>query len=67
MMRKVSVDVFVANLENAKQAGPLTPAYPEASQKIGNAIDKALLAGTPGQQALDEAAKQVDRILGRAH
>jgi multiple sugar transport system substrate-binding protein len=60
------VDVFTANLDNAKQARPALEAYPEFSEKVGDGIDRALVGGTPPQQALDQAAKDADRALARS-
>ncbi|TDD08202.1 ABC transporter substrate-binding protein [Nonomuraea deserti] len=60
------MDVFTANLDNAKQARPHLPAYPEFSEKVGNAISEALVGGTPPQEALATAATEADTVLGRA-
>ncbi|WP_214317434.1 ABC transporter substrate-binding protein [Nonomuraea sediminis] len=61
-----SVDVFTANLDNAKQARPQLPSYPEFSEKVGNAIAEALQGSTPAAQALTKAAADADTVLGRA-
>ncbi|MDX3105556.1 ABC transporter substrate-binding protein [Nonomuraea angiospora] len=60
------IDVFTANLENAKQARPPLPAYPEFSEKVGNAIAQSLVGGTPAQQSLTKAATEADAVLGRS-
>ncbi|WP_214408733.1 ABC transporter substrate-binding protein [Sphaerisporangium fuscum] len=60
------VDVFTANLDNAKRARPAIEAYPDLSAKVGDAISRALVGGMPVQQALDQAAEQSDRILARS-
>ncbi|WP_214411192.1 ABC transporter substrate-binding protein [Sphaerisporangium fuscum] len=60
------VDVFTANLANAKQARPVLEAYPDLSEKMGNAIARAMIGGTPPQQALDQAAEESGRVLARS-
>ncbi|MEU6711006.1 ABC transporter substrate-binding protein [Nonomuraea sp. NPDC046802] len=60
------MDVFTANLDNARQARPHLPAYPELSEKVGNAIAQAMVGDTPAAQALAKAAADADTVLGRA-
>ncbi|MFI6923957.1 ABC transporter substrate-binding protein [Nonomuraea spiralis] len=60
------MDVFTANLDNAKQARPPVPVYPEFSEKVGDAISRALVGGTPVPEALTKAAAEADRVLERA-
>ncbi|TDD22227.1 extracellular solute-binding protein [Nonomuraea diastatica] len=57
------IDVFTANLDNAKQARPHLPAYPEFSEKVGDAISEALVGGTPPQEALTAAATEAGTVL----
>ncbi|MEU6724133.1 ABC transporter substrate-binding protein [Nonomuraea wenchangensis] len=60
------IDVFTANLDNAKKARPQLASYPEFSEKVGNAIAQALVGGTPAQEALTKAAAEGDRVLERS-
>jgi multiple sugar transport system substrate-binding protein len=57
------VDVFVANLANVQKARPVLKAYPRISEAMGQAIIAAMTGGKTPQQALSEAAQQVDGIL----
>ncbi|HEY8654869.1 MAG TPA: ABC transporter substrate-binding protein [Dermatophilaceae bacterium] len=52
------VDVFVANLAEAKQPRPTVPGYIEMSRYVGEAIAKAMQGAESPKQALDEAAKK---------
>jgi multiple sugar transport system substrate-binding protein len=55
--------VFAANLSNVLIARPAIAAYPQISQLIGEAIQKAVLGQASPQQALDDAAQQANTIL----
>jgi multiple sugar transport system substrate-binding protein len=55
--------VFVENEKNALKARPVIPNYNEVSQAMGQAIQAVLLGKAQPQQALDQAAQQVDQIL----
>ena len=57
------VATFVANLKNAVKARPVTPLYPKISAAIGTAVQSVLLGKAQPQQALDQAASQVNAIL----
>jgi multiple sugar transport system substrate-binding protein len=54
---------FVQNLSNATQVRPVTPLYPKISTAIGQAVQAVLLGKAQPQQALDQAASQVNSIL----
>ena len=54
---------FVQNLANAIQVRPVTPLYPKISTAIGQAVQAVLLGKAQPQQALDQAASQVNSIL----
>jgi multiple sugar transport system substrate-binding protein len=56
-------DVFAENLGNVLQARPVIAAYPQVSEIQGQAIVAALLGEKSSQEALDEAAQQVDDVL----
>jgi multiple sugar transport system substrate-binding protein len=55
--------VFVQNLSNATQVRPITPLYPKISTALGQAVQGVLLGKAQPQQALDQAAAQVNAIL----
>ena len=54
---------FVQNLSNATQVRPVTPLYPKISAALGQAVQAVLLGKAQPQQALDQAASQVNTIL----
>ncbi len=56
---------FVANLQNAIKVRPVTPQYPKISAAMGQAIQAVLLGKKQPQEALDEAADQVNAILAQ--
>ncbi|MGJ6962522.1 ABC transporter substrate-binding protein [Streptosporangium sp. G11] len=60
------VNVFTDNLDNAKQARPAVQAYPELSEKVGDAVASVLVGGTPAAEALATAARETDRILEKS-
>jgi multiple sugar transport system substrate-binding protein len=55
--------VYVANLKNVTKARPNIPAYPKISADLGQAIQGVLLGKYTPQQALQQAAQQVDDDL----
>jgi len=55
--------VFVQNESNAVKARPVIPNYNEVSQAMGQAIQAVLLGKATPQQALDQAAQQVNQVL----
>ena len=57
------VAVWVKNLSNATQSRPVTTVYPKISTAIGQAVQSVLLGKAQPQQALNEAAQQVNGIL----
>ncbi|HLK44037.1 MAG TPA: ABC transporter substrate-binding protein [Thermoleophilia bacterium] len=57
------VSTFVANLSNAVKVRPVTPLYPKISAAIGQAVQAVLLGKAQPQQALQQAAQQVNAIL----
>jgi multiple sugar transport system substrate-binding protein len=57
------VATFVQNLQNAVKVRPVTPLYPKISSAIGQAVQAVLLGKAQPQQALDQAAAQVNAIL----
>jgi multiple sugar transport system substrate-binding protein len=57
------IGVWVANLANATQARPVTTVYPKISAAIGQAVQAVLLGRAQPQQALSQAAQQVNGIL----
>ena len=59
------VSTFVANEGNALKARPVIPDYNEVSQAMGQAIEAVLLGKAQPQQALDQAAQQVDQTLAQ--
>ncbi len=54
---------WVANLANATQSRPVTTVYPKISTVIGQAVQSVLLGKAQPQQALSQAAQQVNGIL----
>lgn len=58
-----SIRVFNENLANVKKARPLIPSYNDISQVMGQAIVSVMLGEQEPQQALDDAAQQVNDIL----
>jgi multiple sugar transport system substrate-binding protein len=54
---------FVANEKNAVKARPVIANYDEMSAAMGQAIQAVLLGKAQPQQALDNAAQQVDQLL----
>jgi multiple sugar transport system substrate-binding protein len=61
--RYPGVSTFVDNEANALKARPVIPVYNEVSQAMGQAIQAVLLGKAEPQQALDDAAQQVDDTL----
>jgi multiple sugar transport system substrate-binding protein len=59
------IAMFVENEQNALKARPVLPTYNEISQAMGQAIQAILLGKAQPQQALDQAAQQVDEILAK--
>ncbi len=57
------IDVWVKNLANATQSRPVTTLYPKISTAIGQMVQSVLLGATEPQQALSQAAQQVNGIL----
>jgi multiple sugar transport system substrate-binding protein len=57
------IGVWVQNLNNATQSRPVTTTYPKISTVVGQAVQSVLLGKAEPQQALSNAAKQVDGIL----
>ena len=57
------VGAFAANLANVQQARPTTATYPQISVAMGEAVVAALLGEKTSQQALDDAAAEVNDIL----
>jgi len=55
--------VFAENVANVQQARPVTATYPQISVAMGEAIVAALLGEKTSQQALDDAAAEVNDIL----
>ena len=53
----------MANLGNAKKSRPTIEKYPRISDAVGQAVQAVLLGKAQPQQALDNAAQQVDAIL----
>jgi multiple sugar transport system substrate-binding protein len=54
---------WVANLANATQSRPVTTTYPKISTAVGQAVQSVLLGKADPQQALSQAAQQVNGIL----
>jgi multiple sugar transport system substrate-binding protein len=61
--RYPGVATFVQNEANAVKARPVIANYNEISQAMGQAIEAVLLGKAQPQQALDQAAQQVDQTL----
>jgi len=61
--RYPGIAVWVKNLANATQARPVTTAYPKISTAIGQAVQSVLLGKSTPEQALSQAAQQVNGIL----
>ena len=57
------IGVWAANLTNATQARPQITVYPKISTVIGQAVQSVLLGKAQPQQALSQAAQQVNGIL----
>ena len=57
------IGVWAANLNNATQARPQSTKYPKISTAIGQAVQSVLLGKASPQQALSQAAQQVNGIL----
>ncbi len=57
------IGLWVKNLGNATQARPVLAVYPKISTAIGQAVQAVLLGKTQPQQALQQAAQQVDGVL----
>jgi multiple sugar transport system substrate-binding protein len=57
------VATWVANLNNATQARPVLTVYPKISTVIGQAVQAVLLGKAQPQQALQQAAQQVNGVL----
>jgi multiple sugar transport system substrate-binding protein len=61
--RYPGIGVWAANLNNATQARPQSVKYPKISTAIGQAVQSVLLGKASPQQALSQAAQQVNGIL----
>ncbi|MFN2489678.1 MAG: ABC transporter substrate-binding protein [Actinomycetota bacterium] len=57
------IGTFVDNLGNVEKARPTVKTYPKISEALGQAIVAVLLGRAEPQEALDQAAQQVDAIL----
>ena len=57
------IGLWVKNLGNATQARPVLAVYPKISTAIGQAVQAVLLGKAQPQQALQQAAQQVDGVL----
>ena len=57
------VATWVKNLGNATQARPVLTVYPKISTAIGQAVQAVLLGKAQPQQALQQAAQQVNGVL----
>ena len=57
------IGVWVQNLNNATQSRPVTTTYPKISTVIGQMVQSVLLGKAQPQQALSQAAQQVNGIL----
>jgi multiple sugar transport system substrate-binding protein len=57
------ISVWAANLANATQSRPQITVYPKISTVIGQAVQSVLLGKAQPQQALSQAAQQVNGIL----
>ena len=61
--RYPGIDNWVKNLSNAVQARPTITAYPKISPIVGQAVQSVLLGRATPQQALSQAASQVNALL----
>ncbi len=61
--RYPGVGVWVQNLNNATQTRPALTIYPKISAPVGQAVQAVLLGKAQPQQALAQAAQQVNGIL----
>ncbi|MFL5828357.1 MAG: ABC transporter substrate-binding protein [Solirubrobacteraceae bacterium] len=57
------VATWVRNLNNATQARPVLTVYPKISTAVGQAVQAVLLGKAQPQQALQQAAQQVNGVL----
>jgi multiple sugar transport system substrate-binding protein len=57
------VAVWASNLANATQSRPQLTVYPKISTAVGQAVQSVLLGKAAPQQALSQAAQQVNGIL----
>jgi multiple sugar transport system substrate-binding protein len=57
------IGVWAQNLANATQSRPVSTVYPKVSTVVGQAIQSVLLGKAKPQQALSQAAQQVNGIL----
>jgi multiple sugar transport system substrate-binding protein len=57
------IGAWVTNLANATQSRPVTTTYPKISTAVGQAVQSVLLGKADPQQALSQAAQQVNGIL----
>jgi multiple sugar transport system substrate-binding protein len=57
------ISLWVNNLGNATQARPVSTTYPKISTAIGQAVQAVLLGKASPQQALQQAAQQVNAVL----
>ena len=57
------IQTFVDNVQNATKARPVITELHEVSAAMGQAIQAVLLGKAQPQQALDDAADQVNTIL----
>ncbi len=55
--------LFAENLQNVQKARPALTSYDQVSQIMGQAIVSVLLGQSEPQQALDDAAAEVDQVL----
>jgi len=55
--------LFAENLNNVQKARPALTSYDQVSQIMGQAIVSVLLGQAEPQQALDDAAAEVDQVL----
>jgi multiple sugar transport system substrate-binding protein len=65
VQKYAGVGTFVRNEQNALKARPVIANYNELSQAMGLAIEAVLLGKAQPQQALDQAAQQVDQVLAQ--
>jgi multiple sugar transport system substrate-binding protein len=57
------VGTFAENLTNVQQARPVLATYPQISVAMGEAVVAAMLGEKTSQEALDDAANEVNDIL----